>query len=157
MTRTSSYSNHKQVSLYEGIERQDLFDQKKKDFALSVVTGPQTLNKSSAMLSSTGPAGSGGYLDRFSYKRVQVLGETEISYLQTFNDDELYERLKAVFEYGIPCLIVTKALRCPPVGVPGQRDEHCLLSSRLTTEKLMQSLGQYLQEYFAPKRSIHGT
>jgi len=137
----------------------DLFDQKKKDFALSVVTGPQTLNNviGDAQLNRPGLA-LAGYLDRFSYKRVQVLGETEISYLQTFNDDELYERLKAVFEYGIPCLIVTKGLTVPhQLEYLANEMNIALLSSRLTTEKLMQSLGQYLQEYFAPKRSIHGT
>ncbi|MCD4828547.1 MAG: HPr(Ser) kinase/phosphatase [Candidatus Cloacimonetes bacterium] len=137
----------------------ELFEKKKKDFALSVITQPRTLNNtiSEAQLNRPGMA-LAGYLDRFSYKRVQMLGETEISYLQTFSDDALYERLKEMFEYGIPCIFITKGLSVPhQMEYLANEMNIALISSRLTTEKLALNLSQYLRNYFAPKRSLHGT
>ncbi|MCD4652149.1 MAG: HPr(Ser) kinase/phosphatase [Candidatus Cloacimonetes bacterium] len=138
---------------------EELFNAKKKDLALSLITKPETLQNViiDSQLNRPGLA-LAGYIDRFSYRRVQVLGETEISYLQTFSDDELYNRLKAVFEYSIPCFFITKGLTVPhQMEYLANEMNIAILSSRLTSERLFNTLGRYLRGYFAPKKSIHGT
>ncbi|MCF7792416.1 MAG: HPr(Ser) kinase/phosphatase [Candidatus Cloacimonetes bacterium] len=137
----------------------DFFEEKRQDFSLSLITQEKTLNKdiSSEFLNRPGLAFT-GYFERFSYQRIQVLGEAEITYLQSLSDENLYNIIKEVFVYDIPCIIVTKGLSIPAqmeflaneMNIP-------ILNSRLTTDKLYNSLRNYLAEIFAPTKTIHGT
>ncbi|HPR18353.1 MAG TPA: HPr(Ser) kinase/phosphatase [Candidatus Cloacimonadota bacterium] len=138
---------------------QDFFEEKKKDFLLTVITQPKSLDKeiTSEFLNRPGLAFA-GYFDRFSYQRIQVLGETEITFLQSLKDEKLYNIIREVFVYDIPCLLVTKGLSIPAhmeflaneMNIP-------ILSSRLSTDKLYNSLRKYLAGIFAPSKTIHGT
>lgn len=137
----------------------DFFEEKRKDFSLSLVTQDRTLDKeiTSEFLNRPGLAFT-GYFERFAYQRIQILGETEITYLQSLSDEQLYNVIKEVFVYDIPCLIVTKGLSVPSqmeflaneMNIP-------ILISRLNTDKLFSNLRNYLAELFAPTKTIHGT
>jgi HPr kinase/phosphorylase len=137
----------------------DFFEQKKKDLALTVLSNPKTLsNRITEPLINRPGLALAGYLERFSYKRVQVLGETEISYLQTLSDDQLYERIKRMFEFAIPSIVVTKGLTVPhQMEYLANEMNIALLSSRMSTEKLTNSLTRFLQDFFAQRKTIHGT
>lgn len=137
----------------------DFFDAKKKDLALSLVTEPETLNKkiTSAHVNRPGLA-LAGYLDVFAADQTQVLGETEVRYLQTLNEDLLYSRVKDVFTNDIPCIVVSKGLTLPSVIEYLANDMNiAILSSRLTTIHLYQQLTKYFQEIFAMEKTIHST
>ncbi len=137
----------------------EFFEEKRKDFTLSVITSSSTLNNkiTDPQLNRPGLA-LAGYLDRFSYNRVQILGETEITYMQSLQDKELYNRLKEMFEYSIPCIIVTKGLSVPhQMEYLANEMNIAILISRLSTEKLFNGLNRYFRAYFAPRKSIHGT
>jgi len=137
----------------------DFFEKKNKDFALTVVTEPKTLiNKiTESHLHRPGLALS-GYLERFAYKRVQILGETEISYIQTLDKDILYDRVKEIFDFSIPVIIVTKGLSIPQeVEFLANEMNIAIMTSRLSTDRLITALTRYLREFFAPQKSIHGT
>ncbi len=141
------------------INVKELFETKKKDFALTLFTNEKTLNNKikEAYINRPGLALT-GFLERFSYSRIQVLGETEVSYLQTMKDDELYDRIKLMFEYSIPCIIITKGLSVPhQMEYLANEMNIALLSSRLTTVKLVHGMNRYLNEFFAPQKTIHGT
>jgi len=135
------------------------FQDKEKDFSLSVITNPKSLeNKITGPYLNKPGLAFAGYLERFSYKRIQVLGETEISYLQSLKDEEIYDRVKNVLIYEIPCFIVTKGLSVPEqVVYLADEMNVAILSSRLTTDNLFNSLRKYLGVVFAPSKTIHGT
>ncbi len=141
------------------ISVKDFFRNNEEDFSLSLITNPKTLeNKiTSPYLNKPGLAFA-GYLDRFSYKRIQVLGETEINYLQSLKDEELYDRVRSVLVYEIPCFIVTKGLSVPDqVVFLADEMNVAILGSRLSTDKLFNSLRKYLGVIFASSKTIHGT
>ena len=48
-----------------------------------------------------------GFLELFSFNRVQVFGNTEMRYLQNLSSGERIKSLETVFKYDIPCLIIT--------------------------------------------------
>jgi HPr kinase/phosphorylase len=99
-----------------------------------------------------------GYFERFSNNRVHILGETEISYLQSLEDDVLYKRLQEFFVYDMPCIIVAKGLSIPSQMEFMANDKNvAILGSRITTETFYYSLKKYLDEYFAPSKTLHGT
>ena len=137
----------------------DLFDAKKKDLALSLVTEPESLNKklSSPHVNRPGLA-LAGYLEVFSSDRVQVFGETEVRYLQSLREEELIPRIRDMFKTDIPCIIVSKGLTLPPVVEYIANDLNiALLSSRLSSISLIEQLSRYLHDVFALEKTIHAT
>ena len=52
-----------------------------------------------------------GYVERFPSNRVQVFGETEMTYLATLSSAERRRIMKLFFSFPIPGAIITKAQR----------------------------------------------
>src|SRR3954462_897205 len=52
-----------------------------------------------------------GYTDRFPSNRIQVLGETEMTYLASLKSEERRRFLKQFFSFPIPGAGITKGLR----------------------------------------------
>jgi len=92
----------------------EFFETKQEELSLSLVTNPETLNNEITGRHINRPSlALTGFFERFSYKRIQILGETEIGYMQSLSDELLYDRLKEMLIYDIPCLIITKGLSAP--------------------------------------------
>ena len=137
----------------------EIFDTKKKDLALSLVTEPETLNKkvSSPHVNRPGLAIT-GWLEVFSSDRIQVFGEAEVRYLQSLKEEVMLQRLRDLFKTDIPCVIVAKGLTLPPMVEYLANDLNiALLSSRFSTIQLINQLTRYLQDVFAMEKTIHAT
>jgi len=99
-----------------------------------------------------------GYVERFPAHRLQVFGETEISYLESRSDGERRTILETFFSFPIPGVFVTKALQPPPemselaasAGVP-------IIRSRLKTNEFYSRIKPWLEEEFAPTTTLHGS
>ncbi len=99
-----------------------------------------------------------GYINRFPYQRIQVLGETEISYLQSVPDDQRRANLEQFFGFPIPCAFITKALDPPePLRELAEAAGVPLLRSRLKTAELYRLMKPYLADQFAPTTTLHGS
>lgn len=98
-----------------------------------------------------------GYFDVFAYERPQVIGKTEMAYLNSLPDDVRRTRLERYFSYRIPCIVIARGMPCPPElsaqarahGVPiyGTQEETSLFSSAAMA---------YLTEALAPRETRHG-
>ena len=55
-----------------------------------------------------------GYFDIFAFERPQVIGKTEMAYLDNLPEDVRCERLERYFSYDIPCIIIARKMKCPP-------------------------------------------
>ncbi len=99
-----------------------------------------------------------GFTDLFTFSRVQICGNTEILYLNRLTPDQRRKRLRKLFTFDIPCVIVTENNALPPEFVP-IADEAAISVFRtpFATTKLFQLLGDYLDEKFAPRELIHGS
>jgi len=99
-----------------------------------------------------------GFTDRFPNLRTQILGETELSYLNSLPPTELEICLKQFFSYDIPLMIITKA-QTPPAYllVEAAANNVAVLQTNLTTTEIMVRISSYLDNFFAPRTSIHGT
>ena len=99
-----------------------------------------------------------GYLDYFASDRVQILGNTEIHYMERLTSSELEYRLENMFSFEIPAFLLSRDLRPAPLfldmcnrrGIP-------VLSSPLSTDELISRIIVFLAEEFAPTTDIHGT
>ncbi|MCL1826905.1 MAG: HPr(Ser) kinase/phosphatase [Candidatus Cloacimonetes bacterium] len=137
----------------------ELYQQNKEELVLTAVSNPKTLEKRihDAHLHRPSLALTGFY-QKFPFNRVQILGETEIIYLQSLPEDVLFDRLKEIMMYNIPCIIVSKGH-----SVPSQMEflanelNIAVLISRLSTGNLFWRLSRYLQDFFNPSLTMHGT
>ena len=99
-----------------------------------------------------------GYIGLFAYDRIQVLGNTEISYLHSVSSEERHKRLEVLRTFDIPCMVITNQLD-PPQELVDNCNERgiAILRSQLDTTSLYHLLSIYLDDFFAPTTQLHGT
>ncbi len=99
-----------------------------------------------------------GYLNRFPYQRIQVLGETEITYLQSLDDVTRVNNLTQFFDFPMPCAFITKGLEPPaPLVAVADRAGVAVLRSALKTADFYRILKPFLADHFAPRTTMHGS
>jgi HPr kinase/phosphorylase len=99
-----------------------------------------------------------GYLNRFPYQRIQVLGETEITYLQSLDERTRTANLTAFFDFPMPCAFITKGLEPPaPLVEVANRAGVALLRSQHKTAEFYRIIKPYLADHFAPATTMHGS
>jgi HPr kinase/phosphorylase len=99
-----------------------------------------------------------GFTERFAHNRIQVLGQTEISYLLSLSDDQLEERMQRLFSFDIPLFIVTKGMVPPKKFLDHAiRTQTAVFQTNLSTTELITRLSIYLDNIFAPQTTIHGS
>jgi HPr kinase/phosphorylase len=99
-----------------------------------------------------------GYLEYFAADRVQVLGNTEIHYMENLPASTLQHRLESIFSFEIPAFVLSRNLKprsifmdmCNRRGVP-------VLQSRRSTDDVISRTILYLAEEFSPETVVHGT
>jgi len=99
-----------------------------------------------------------GYTERFASHRLQVLGETEVTYLRSLSDDDRRRILKDFFRFPIPCVFLTKGLKPPP----GMIEEAtfagvAVLCSGLKTNEFYNRIKPWLEEEFAATTTLHAS
>ena len=97
-----------------------------------------------------------GFLDLFTYDRIQVLGNTEIRYLKSLPPEAQLQSLQRFFQFAIPCIIVTNSNDVPP-DLPRLADLAgvSIFVSPLSTTELSHLLSDYLDHKFAPSTVVH--
>jgi len=98
-----------------------------------------------------------GFVDIFTYKRIQVFGNTELAYLKSLDLNQRKKILKKIFSFDIPCIIVTNEKKTVPELIQLANSKAIpVLSTTLSTIQIFDTLGYYLEEKFAPVTSVHG-
>ncbi|HTP79639.1 MAG TPA: HPr(Ser) kinase/phosphatase [Bacteroidota bacterium] len=99
-----------------------------------------------------------GYVELFTYDRVQVFGNTEIRYLSHLS---LRERLKAfetIFQFNLPCIIVTNGNSLDDELVSIATDHAVsILQTPFESTKFLYFLSDFLDDQFAPQTAVHGS
>ncbi|NLU10695.1 MAG: HPr kinase/phosphorylase [Tepidanaerobacter acetatoxydans] len=98
-----------------------------------------------------------GYFDYFAYDRIQILGRTEISYLEGLPKNILKARLEKFFSYDIPCVIITRDLIPPEeLTLVARKYQKPVLGSPAATTQFMSRLTDFLESMLAPRTTMHG-
>lgn len=99
-----------------------------------------------------------GFVDRFPARRIQVFGETEMTYLVSLAPEQQKHVLELFFSFDVPCAIVTKGIRPPEIMIE-IADSHgvCVLISPLKTTEFYRRVKPALDEEFAPTTTLHGS
>jgi HPr kinase/phosphorylase len=126
---------------------------------LEVLGSPDGLAREVPSPDASGPGlVLAGYTGRFVHQRLQVFGETEISYLRSLPAKECARILETFFGYPIPCVMVTKGLDLPPgMEQAATAAGVAILRSRLKTQEFYHRIAPFLDDLFAPSTSLHGS
>ncbi len=99
-----------------------------------------------------------GYTGRFAANRLHVLGETEITYLNTLPPDQRRQSLATFFGFDLPCIFVTKGQEVPAELLEFARSKGVpVLRSRLKTAEFYRRIKPIVEEAFAPRTTLHGS
>lgn len=99
-----------------------------------------------------------GYTARFVHSRVQVLGETEISYLQSLSESEQGSAIRRFLDFELPVIFLTKGLDPPPGLIElANRRGIPVISTGLKTGAFYSAIKAFLETVFAPSTFIHGS
>jgi HPr kinase/phosphorylase len=98
-----------------------------------------------------------GYTDFIKPRRVQILGNSEISYLWQLSDEERRKACAFLGQKEVACVVVTKGLKvpdelrdmCEATGTP-------LLLTKVLSSQFISKLQALLEEKLAPNTNLHG-
>lgn len=99
-----------------------------------------------------------GYVGRFVSERLQVLGETEITYLDALPDSKRREIIELFFSFHLPVVFITKGQE-PPEGFreAATRTGTPVISTALKTADFYRGIKPVLEDLFAPSTTLHGS
>ena len=99
-----------------------------------------------------------GYTGRFVPARLHVLGETEITYLQSLDDEARTRSIETFMSYDLPCIFVTKGQDLPEHLLTLARARSIpVLRTKLKTAEFFKRIKPILEEAFAPRTTLHGS
>lgn len=99
-----------------------------------------------------------GFIQNFLNERIQVLGETEILYLNTGVPEARRRAVDNLFSVPLVCIIVTRRLEVPAELSDVARDRGVpLFRTPMLTTPFIHELTKFLDDVFAPTDSLHGT
>lgn len=99
-----------------------------------------------------------GFVEVFTYKRIQIMGNTENSYLKSITHTQRKRALNTVLSFKIPCIFLTEN-NIPPNELIEIANEKgiSIFGSPFKTTKLMHLLSDYMDDKFAPQILVHGS
>ncbi len=99
-----------------------------------------------------------GFVERFPARRMQVFGETEMTYLASLPEEQRSHVLELFFGFDVPCAVVTKGIPVPAAMIEiADRHGICVLGSPLKTTEFYRRVKPALDLEFAPTTTLHGS
>lgn len=142
-----------------GLTVKKFFDDKKNQLGLLLIAGENGLQRPITRFVIQRPSLLlAGYTEDFAEKRIQILGKTEMDFLNKLDEDKYFSAIESLFSFNIPAVIITKGI-APGISMNEFADKANipLFVTNLSTEEVFALAGSYLDSFFAPKISIHGT
>jgi len=99
-----------------------------------------------------------GYTARFIAQRLQVFGETEITYLKSLDASVRRENLTKFFSFPIPCVFITKGQQPGPDLLElAAASGVALIVSQLKTDEFYNRVKPWLENEFSPTTNLHAS
>jgi len=99
-----------------------------------------------------------GFVDLFSYNRVQIFGNTEARYLKKLSTDQQKKSLLTLFQFNVPCIILTNNNKPVPALLELAKEKKVpIFTTPFNTTKLVYLLGDFLDDQFSQRITIHGS
>ena len=138
----------------------DFLSRRGDPLQLEALTGDLGLDRQMPAAEVAGPGlALAGYTGRFAANRLHVLGETEITYLDSrCRRSSGGSRWPTFFSFDLPCIFVTKGQEVPAELIELARAKGVpVLRSKLKTAEFYRRIKPIVEEAFAPRTTLHGS
>ncbi len=99
-----------------------------------------------------------GFTKKYQWRRIQVLGGSEFSYLEELTPEGVRQAIKNLLTKPAPCFIVTRGQEPLPELIELANDAGFpVLATDHKTTPFIRSLTAYLEDYFSPRGNVHGS
>jgi HPr kinase/phosphorylase len=99
-----------------------------------------------------------GFVDLFSYNRIQIFGNTENQYLLSLSEKQQTLALETFLKFDIPCVIFTDNNKPTPKLLElADKYQVPLFGTPCSTTKVVYLISDYLDDQFAKRITIHGS
>ena len=99
-----------------------------------------------------------GYVELFSFNRVQIFGNTEIRYLNQLTKEKRIKAAKKYFKFKVPCIIVTNNNVLPSEFVEiAEANNVSIFQTPYPTTRISYFISDFLDDQFSPQTPIHGS
>ncbi len=99
-----------------------------------------------------------GYVELFTWRRVQILGNSENQYLRHLDADARSEAFGRLVEFDLPCIILSENNELdPPLVDLATKEGVPVYRTSLPTVNLMATLRDFLNDQFALQETVHGS
>ena len=137
---------------------EDLCQDRKYDLRLCLVAGAKGLRKrvkvDQVQKLGLAFAGHTRFIQRF---RIQVIGNTELSYLRTLRAEMQDEVIRRICMLPIACLVVTKNLEVPRLLIEESENKRIpLLKTELSTQAFIERVENFLEDKLSATTTVHG-
>ena len=142
----------------KGITVQELLENKTYGFELEVIAGSEGLSKKiyNPRIQKLGLIVA-GFMVYLHPHRVQILGNTEISFLRQLKPEERERIIKELCGQEVVCFIVTRNLKVPEEFLrEADAREIPLLRTKLVSSTFIDRIMRYLEDELAPSTVVHG-
>jgi len=97
-----------------------------------------------------------GYTEHLHPDRIQVLGNTEISYLEQIDPIIATKSIAALCSFNVSCFIITKGLKPPPILLEAsQKAGIPILVSQHQSSTFISLITKFLEERLLPTTHLH--
>jgi HPr kinase/phosphorylase len=99
-----------------------------------------------------------GFIENFLPERIQIIAQTETTYLATLSEKEQSAAIDRLFQFELPLIVICKGLEVPPYFI--ERANACqvpVLRTPMSTTPFIHALTSYLDHTFAPIATAHGS
>ena len=99
-----------------------------------------------------------GYVELFTFDRVQFIGNTEIRYLNSLESSQRRLAFTNLLEFKIPCIILTNGNMLEEDLLQAAAAKNiCVFGTPFETTKISYFLADFLDDQFAPQIVLHGS
>ncbi len=141
-----------------GLSIQELMGETEAGLDLELLAGERGLGKRVQVPRIQKPGlALAGYTTNLHPDRIQVLGSTELSYLNQLDSAVAERNLRRLCELDVSCLIITKGQDAPQLLIDyAENFSIPLLRSRHQSSKFISLVTQFLEERLLPSTTVHG-
>ncbi|UOE55050.1 HPr(Ser) kinase/phosphatase [Bacillus sp. CMF12] len=127
-------------------------------FGLELIAGEEGINRPITTSDISRPGlEMAGYFDYYPAERIQLIGKTELSFVEKLNNSEREIRLERLCTDITPGIIVTRGLDIPDELIEAaERESVPLLRSKQKTTRFSSLLTNFLESKLAPTTAVHG-
>jgi HPr kinase/phosphorylase len=99
-----------------------------------------------------------GYVELFTFDRVQVFGNTEVRYLRHLSLAERIKAFETIFHFDIPCVIICDNNQIDKELIEiATRRGVSVFQTPFETTKLVYFVSDFLDDQFSPQTVLHGS